>query len=100
MKKILFITGSINQTTQMHQIANELPEFDCWFSQLFTDNPTLNTIINKSTLLSGTVLSTKFRLISEDYLQKNTLQIDFGAKKKQIRPCCILHRPDCAAAHA
>ncbi|WEA01252.1 hypothetical protein [Mucilaginibacter sp. SJ] len=83
MKKILFITGSINQTTQMHQIANELPEFDCWFSQLFTDNPTLNTIINKSTLLSGTVLSTKFRLISEDYLQKNTLQIDFGAKKNR-----------------
>lgn len=81
MKKILFITGSINQTTQMHQIANELPEFDCWFSQLFTDNPTLNTIINKSTLLSGTVLSTKFRLISEGYLQKNALQIDFGAKK-------------------
>ncbi|MDB5146532.1 MAG: hypothetical protein JWQ57_552 [Mucilaginibacter sp.] len=83
MKKILFITGSINQTTQMHQIANELPEFDCWFSQLFTDNPTLNTVVDKTTLLSGTVLSTKFRLISEDYLQKNALQIDFGAKKNQ-----------------
>lgn len=26
-KKILFICGSINQTTQMHQIANELPEY-------------------------------------------------------------------------
>ncbi|QEM03209.1 UDP-N-acetyl glucosamine 2-epimerase [Mucilaginibacter rubeus] len=83
MKKILFITGSINQTTQMHQIANELPEFDCWFSQLFTDNTTLNTIINKTTLLSGTVLSTKFRLISEEYLQKHALQIDFRAQKNK-----------------
>jgi uncharacterized short protein YbdD (DUF466 family) len=83
MKKILFITGSINQTTQMHQIANELPEFDCWFSQLFTDNPTLNTVINKTSLLSGTVLSNKFRRLSEDYLQKNDLQIDFAAKKNK-----------------
>ncbi|MGF7072429.1 hypothetical protein [Mucilaginibacter sp. 3215] len=81
MKKILFITGSINQTTQMHQIAKELPEFDCWFSQLFTDNTTLNTIINKTTLLSGTVLSTKFRILAEGYLKDNNLQIDFQAKK-------------------
>jgi hypothetical protein len=83
MKKILFITGSINQTTQMQQIANELPEFDCWFSQLFTDNPTLNNIINNTTLLNGTVLSTKFRLISEEYLKNNNLQIDFQARKNK-----------------
>ena len=27
-KKILLICGSINQTTQMHQITDELPEYD------------------------------------------------------------------------
>lgn len=83
MKKILFITGSINQTTQMHQIANQLPEFDCWFSQLFTDNAPLNYILNNTKLFNGTVLSNKFRLISEEYLNKNGLKIDFAARKNR-----------------
>jgi hypothetical protein len=81
MRKILFITGSINQTTQMHQIANELPQFDCWFSQLFTDNAPLNYLLNKTPLFNGTVLSRKFKLKSERYLRQNNLQIDFGARK-------------------
>lgn len=67
----------------MHQIANELPEFDCWFSQLFTDNATLNYFLAKTPLFNGTVLSRKFRLKSERYLQQNALQIDFSAKKNQ-----------------
>jgi hypothetical protein len=83
MKKILFITGSINQTTQMHQIANQLPEFDCWFSQLFTDNAPLNYTLNNTKLFNGTVLSNKFRLISEEYLNNHDLSIDFAAKKNR-----------------
>jgi hypothetical protein len=83
MKKILFITGSINQTTQMHQIANELPEFDCWFSQLFTDNALLNYLLAKTPIFNGTVLSRKFKLKSERYLYQNSLQVDFRAQKNQ-----------------
>jgi hypothetical protein len=83
MKKILFITGSINQTTQMHQIANELPEFDCWFSQLFTENALLNYLLNKTSIFNGTVLSHKFKLKSERYLHQNSLQVDFAAQKNQ-----------------
>jgi len=67
----------------MHQIANELPEFDCWYSQLFTDNKLINYIIDHTTLLNGTVLSKKFRDISENYLRKHNLQIDFGAVKNK-----------------
>jgi hypothetical protein len=80
MQKILFITGSVNQTSQMHQIATELPEFDCWFSQLFTDNRILNLLINHTSLLKGTVLSGQFRTSAEDYLRRHNLQIDFGAR--------------------
>lgn len=64
----------------MHQIANELPEFDCWFSQLFTDNRLFNLLINHSSLLKGTVLSGQFRASAEKYLRRHNLQIDFGAK--------------------
>ncbi len=67
----------------MHQIANELPEFDCWFSQLFTDNHTLNYLLNKTPIFNGTVLSRKFKLKSERYLNQHGLQIDFGARKNQ-----------------
>ncbi|MDN5288739.1 MAG: hypothetical protein JWR38_5013 [Mucilaginibacter sp.] len=80
MQKILFITGSVNQTSQMHQIAAELPEFDCWFSQLFTDSYVLNFFINNTSLLNGTVLSNYYRTNSEEYLRKHGLQIDYGAK--------------------
>ena len=67
----------------MHQIAAELPEFDCWFSQLFTDNTVLNFLINNTTLLNGTVLSNYYRTNSEKYLHQHGLQIDYGAKLNQ-----------------
>ena len=38
MKKILFICGSLNQTTQMHQIASHLMnEYDCYFTPYYAD---------------------------------------------------------------
>jgi hypothetical protein len=36
-KRVLFICGSGNQTTQMQQIARELPEVDAWFAPYLTD---------------------------------------------------------------
>ncbi|OOQ59812.1 UDP-N-acetyl glucosamine 2-epimerase [Mucilaginibacter pedocola] len=80
-KKVLFITGSINQTSQMHQIAALLPDYDCWFSQLFTDSGTINTVINHTPLLNSTILAGRFKTNSEAYLAKNGLQIDYAAKR-------------------
>lgn len=80
MQRILFITGSLNQTTQMHQIADELPDYDCWFSQIFTDSPLVNFFLRKTSLLGGTALSGQFKRNSENYLRSHDLQIDYGAK--------------------
>src|ERR1700744_3967412 len=82
-RKILFITGSLNQTSQMHQIARELPEFDCWFSQLFTDSPLGNFIIKHTPLFDNTVMGGQFRKNSEQYLRDNNLQIDYRALKNE-----------------
>jgi hypothetical protein len=71
----------MNQTTQMHEIANELPEYDCWFSHIFTDSPIINAAIKHTSLISGTVLSNQFRQNSEEYLRKHQLNIDYAAKK-------------------
>lgn len=76
----MFITGSVNQTLQMHQIAAELPEFDCWFSQVFTDSPFLNFLVERTPLLNGTVMAGQFRENSERYLKNHGLQIDYKAQ--------------------
>ena len=80
MQKILFITGSLNQTSQMHQIAAELPDFDCWFSQVFTDSPFINFLINNTRLLDTTAFTGQFRRNSEKYLNAHGLQIDYAAR--------------------
>ena len=80
MQKILFITGSMNQTSQMHQIAAELPDFDCWFSQVFTDSPFINFLINNTPLLDTTAFAGQFRRNSENYLNAHGLQLDYAAR--------------------
>jgi len=34
-KKILFVCGSVNQTSMMHQIALHFPEYDCFFTPYY-----------------------------------------------------------------
>ena len=80
-KRILFITGSINQTTQMHQIAEQLPEYDCWFSQIFSDSPFIKSVIKRTSLADTTVLAGQFKAHSEEYLYKHGLKMDYRAKK-------------------
>jgi hypothetical protein len=80
-KKILFITGSINQTTQMHQIAEHLPGYDCWFSQIFTELPIYKYLKKYTSLVDATVLGGQFRARSEEYLNNNGLNIDYCAKR-------------------
>src|ERR1700759_4033862 len=82
-RKILFITGSINQTSQMHQISSHLENYDCWFSQLFPDSAFLRSVMKHTPLANGTVLAGQFKERSESYLQQHGLQIDFGGDKHQ-----------------
>jgi hypothetical protein len=83
-RKILFITGSINQTSQMHQISRHLEnEYDCWFSQLFPDSAFLKAIVKYTPVANGTVLAGQFKERSENYLQQHNLQIDYGGNLHQ-----------------
>jgi len=77
-KKILFITGSINQTSQMHQISQHLNGYDCWFSQLFPDSLFLKSVLKYTPFANGTVLTGQFKERSENYLKQHGLQIDYG----------------------
>ncbi len=78
-KKILFITGSLNQTTQMHQIASYLKGYDCYFSQLFADNPILKVAV-KAGLTENSILGGVFKQQSEQYLKEHNLPNDYRAE--------------------
>jgi hypothetical protein len=95
-KKILFITGSMNQTWQMHAISKHLPEYDCWFSQFFTDSPVYNWLIKHTPIARKTIFSGQFKENSERYLRAHNLQIDYQAKKNKydlVVYCSDLHIP-------
>lgn len=79
-KKVLFITGSINQTSQMHQISMQLPDYDCWFSQYFADSGLINFLIKNTSLLNSTILAGQFKENAERYLRDNNLKIDYQAR--------------------
>jgi len=77
-KKVLFLIGSPNQTTQMHQVASELPDYDCFFSQLFSDNRIVKMCL-KAGLLDTTILSGVFKQKADAYLKEHNLLNDHAA---------------------
>ncbi len=82
-KKVLFTVGSPNQTTQMHQIASHLmADYDCWFSQFYSDTPLINWGVRQG-LLDFTIMGRQFRAKAEAYFAEHNLQVDFQAKKHE-----------------
>jgi CDP-Glycerol:Poly(glycerophosphate) glycerophosphotransferase len=79
-KRILFIVGSPNQTTQMHQIAQHLPEYDCWFSQYYDSNPFINLLVEWG-LADNTILAGNFKKKADQYLKEHQLQVDYQGRR-------------------
>src|ERR1700743_137305 len=76
-KKILFIIGSPNQTSQMHQIASLLRDYDCYFSQLYSKNPVVKAVVRMG-LLENSILSGEFRRKGDAYLERHRLRNDYA----------------------
>ncbi|MDO7851333.1 hypothetical protein [Hymenobacter convexus] len=82
-KKVLFLIGSPNQTTQMHQIAQLLEdEFEPYFSQLYYDG--WQRPFYKFLLWTGgldkTIVTGKIKQIADKYLAEHQLKNDFEAR--------------------
>lgn len=79
MKKILFICGSLNQTTMMHKISKYFEkEYQCFFTQYYTDG--LLDYFRKFGLLNFSILGGKFFRQTTEYLNDNLLVIDYQGK--------------------
>ena len=75
-QKILFIGGSLNQTSQMHAIARHLEaEYDCYFSPMYADG--LLRRLAEAGYLDFTIMGGRFRQQTETYLNEHNLKIDY-----------------------
>lgn len=78
-KKILLIGGSLNQTTMMHQIAQHLQDYDCYFTPFYADG--LIGYASKKGWANFTVLGGPMRRMTEEYLRKQNLPVDEGGRR-------------------
>jgi hypothetical protein len=77
-KKILFVCGSMNQTTQMHKISLELPEYEPYFSPFFATG--FLGFLDKLKLVEYTILGAKVKQRTLDYIRNNNLKLDYRGK--------------------
>lgn len=79
-KKILYVCGSMNQTTQMHKISSMLPEFDSYFTPFYADGHPIIEYVSGLGLLDFSVLGGQAKKKTLKYLEENNLQIDENGK--------------------
>jgi len=77
-QKILFIGGSLNQTTMMHQISKELPECEAYFTPFFATGPLW--VMTKLKMLEFTIMGGTFKQKTLDYIKANNLRLDYEGK--------------------
>lgn len=77
--KVFFICGSLNQTTQMHQIAAQLPDCSASFSPYYGD--ALLTRLRALGLVEPTIGGNKLRQRCLDYLTEQMLDVDMDGRR-------------------
>ncbi len=78
-KRILFICGSMNQTTQMHQIAAHLGQYEQAFTPYYCDG--LDELFRRMGCMEFTVIGEKLASLCRRYLQEHSLPIDYQGRK-------------------
>lgn len=77
-KKILFIGGSLNQTTIVHQISRHLPEYEAWFSPFYTDGA-LEPLVDLG-WADFSIMGGPMRADTDRYLREQNLNIDYKGR--------------------
>lgn len=72
--RVLFVCGSLNQTTQMHQIARELRGCELAFTPYFCDAPL--DWARRAGLMEFTVAGRKLVTRCREYLRREGLEVD------------------------
>lgn len=78
-RRILFICGSMNQTTQMHQISRHLAEYGQAFTPYYCDG--IDEIYRRLRLMEFTIIGHKLASRCRRYLEEHRLAIDYRGKQ-------------------
>ena len=82
MGNILFICGSLNQTTQMHAIARNLTkEHQCYFTAYYADG--FLDLFARIGWLDFTVLGGRHKRETEEYFFRNNLEVDMRGAARE-----------------
>ncbi len=75
---LLFICGSLNQTTIMHQISKNLTDFSCHFSPFYAEGVLATAA--KTPILQHSILGGNHYKQTSEYLLDHDLPFDFGGR--------------------
>lgn len=76
--KILFIGGSLNQTTMMHKISKELPDCDAYFTPYYASG--ILSLMVRMKILEFTIMGGEFKRKTLEYIKQNNLKLDYKGK--------------------
>jgi hypothetical protein len=79
-KRIFFICGSMNQTTQMHQVSEHLREYEQSFSPYYVHG--FDEILRRLGLIEFTIAGNKLAGRCRRYLQDHGLPIDYQGRNR------------------
>src|SRR5262245_2573315 len=74
-EKILFICGSLNQTTMLHKIAQHMSEYECSFTPYYADG--IVNLVAQTGFLDFTVLGGRHLRDTKEYLSSNHVPVDY-----------------------
>jgi hypothetical protein len=74
----MFICGSMNQTTQMHQISRQLSDYEHSFSPYYCDG--VDELLRRLGLMEFTIIGRKLAGRCRRYLEDHGLPIDYQAR--------------------
>jgi hypothetical protein len=79
-RRIFFICGSMNQTTQMHQISEHLPEYEHSFSPYYVHG--FDEILRRLGLMQFAISGNKLAGRCRRYLEDQGLPIDYQGRNR------------------
>jgi hypothetical protein len=77
--RALFICGSLNQTTQLHQVARHLDELDAFYTPFYCDGA--QEIVRKLGWAEFTIAGRHWRKVCLRYLRQHRLATDFEGRR-------------------
>jgi hypothetical protein len=77
--RVLFLCGSINQTSQLHAVAGALPEVEAWYSPYYGNG--LEELFRRLRLTEMTIAGNKRRAWCLEWLRARGLPIDDGGAR-------------------